>query len=202
MAKLIFVVFTILYFQSRGVIIAEISNKKQTHTQASYLAPVYLKFHKVGSATVKSFLQSAFSPTPWWKCKSEPFTHEVLEIYHSRNGNLSSCVLPHRNGSVPIINPIAILRHPLERIISQISFFSKELKNELKYLWKIKPPSFNTNRLIVLSTIENVRRNPSSISVNEMITLMDIMKNNSIHFSSNLQLNEYEQILQVPVLDY
>jgi hypothetical protein len=177
---------------------------------STFPAPVYLKFHKVGSATVNTVLRAAFTSTPYWSCSDHPFSHDMLRHYIQRRGNLSSCIKPI-NASLPVTLPIAVLRHPLERIISQITFFGKELKDQLLQTLiennntktKTNPKPKNKSGDVVkanvshisnvLLTASKIRQQPEQVNVSEVVALLDTVDSHRNLLNANLEVREYQK---------
>lgn len=146
---------------------------------------IFLKFHKVGSGSVSACLRdsiSKLSPNTYWKnqrsCGVDPFSHSLLYKYQSMQ--LSDCI-----ESTKDINIIAILRDPLEKVISQLVFFN----NEVNFLVS------NVSNL--RTTCQKILGDTHAVSATEMSALLTLIKSNShVHskFQSNIVLNEYEMV--------
>lgn len=87
----------------------------------------FLKFHKVGSATVASILRRAcptYLPAGYWnydRCKALPHGHESLAAFKQRGpAGMASCL--RANGTSPV-KLVTILRHPRSRVLSALHFF-------------------------------------------------------------------------------
>jgi hypothetical protein len=97
-----------------------------------------------------------------------------------------------------IITYIAVFRHPLEKIISQLYFFSTELS---KQIISHSNSTITSNALsahdINISKIvmDKLIKNSLSITPNEMTALFDIMDKLYDNQNCDLQLHEYQNTL-------
>ena len=150
--------------------------------------PVYLKYHKVGSSTVTEFLRIFYNPnvTNWWnhtKCKTDPFDHMVPKHYQAwgLEGIRSRCVTCSRKSYTLV--PIAVLRNPVERLISSFFFFHADLQKHTAFAphsIKLSVQRFQTGQNLHL------------ILPAHMTELIHYVRRRKIF---SLPINEYEETL-------
>lgn len=150
---------------------------------------LFLKFHKVASATVGKVLRLSYGDD-WWNCSrscsGSPFhEHKTLQLFRDskdKNEILSSCSKPEiRNCSR--LSVAADVREPIERVVSQFYSFAPELHRILPHLSK--------------TTIKMLKEAPGNITAEDMKILLTETQstfNNKVINDGWQNLNLYEYL--------
>lgn len=149
---------------------------------------LFLKFHKTASATVGKILRQKFG-TDWWIvnkiCGASAFhEHSTLQLFRkveNKKAIFEKCVAKEHT-TCDTLEVTTLLRHPLEKIVSQLFFFQYDLKRAVPHLLN--------------NTVTLLLNNPKNISAEQMkILLIESQnyfnKNNENDPWQNLNLNEY-----------
>lgn len=161
---------------------------------------VFMKFHKVASASIRSTLEQGLDHHQlWWNnnCTGVPFEHAVLRLYEQVpvSDIHRKCIIPTSNGCNASF--VAVLRNPIERTISQLFAFNKDLLKAL-YLIQTSHPSHNSSNLQhAIDTANKMHTQSINLTVDDMsnlIEIMDLHRHNHMDLVGNLNIYEYTQI--------
>lgn len=155
------------------------------HNVTCIKMPVYLKFHKVGSASVKETLRAVYLDERrnggrpyWWRntweprdrmCIGDPWDHSVLELYRLlgrekiQENCLTSdiqqvCNQEENGGSKSSLVITASIREPVEKVISQLYFFYGSFERALNLAINTSSSSFHEHQSPSLSSLSKLRR--------------------------------------------
>jgi hypothetical protein len=149
---------------------------------------------------VCTFFRSYVNWTDWWNQSSCHilYSHDTLTIYKKLNTTelITKCIMNYNENQ--LITYIAVFRHPLEKIISQLYFFSTELSKEIishssstMASNSLSAHDINISKLVM----DKLIKNSLSITPNEMTALFDIMDKLYDNQNCDLQLHEYQNTL-------
>lgn len=155
---------------------------------------VYLKFHKVGSASVYRTILDTLgvndaSPLPhWWRsiyieenhfCFGDPEAHSVLQLYRvfGRSGIQENCLTAEALEQCDTEKDLVLstlLRDPLDKAISQFFFFYDAFNKSCSESTNTSPQFFAAK-----SAVEKLVTNTRSITPYEMQSFLEYIKHHS-----------------------
>lgn len=160
-------------------------------TTTSTLIPIHIKFHKVGSGTVSTFLRQKEefynTSTKLWKksstaCGRDPFGHSTLTLYRTCGKQCFASCVP-QDGTYLLLS---VFRPPVERVISQLYFWNEHLLDLLE--------NRNATNVAPRSVLQRLASNPRGIAAADMRHLIQCL-HQLRHGDDKVVVHEYSYVL-------
>mmetsp|Transcript_24460 Transcript_24460/g.35960 ORF Transcript_24460/g.35960 Transcript_24460/m.35960 type:complete len:353 (+) Transcript_24460:85-1143(+) len=163
--------------------------------------PVLVKFHKVGSETIKDYflmMRTDANPYVKWndggRCPGLPMDHFVLGVYMMYGNDMNRCI---KRSACPNVAPqlVTIVRDPLERYLSALHYFSRPKVTSFvtHYFGKsLNTPLYHTFRKILNTPKEAT---PSDIDQLLRLFMSKPFRNGPHVFYPKFTVQNYEMVL-------